>query len=174
MTMGNSWSFKPHDKYKSTHRLIQLLVEIVAKGGNFLLNIGPQPDGQLPAEALARMKEIGDWMKINGEAIYATRPIAPYKDGNVSFTHKGTTVYAIYVTKGETDAMPAEISFSTLQPVVGSKVHLLGVSEPLKWRTDAAGKTTVEIPAAVQKNPPCHHALAVKFGASESKRGIVL
>src|SRR5208283_3794243 len=97
MTMGDSWSFKPNDKYKSTHRLVQLLVEIVAKGGNFLLNVGPQPDGRLPAGALLRMREIGDWMKVNGEAIYATRPIAPYKEGNVSFTRKGGTVYAIYV-----------------------------------------------------------------------------
>ena len=128
MTMGDSWSFKPNDKYKSTHRLIQLLVEIVAKGGNFLLNVGPQPDGQLPAEALARMPEIGAWMKVNGEAIYGTRPIAPYKDGNVSFTRKGNTVYAIDVTKSDSEGMPGQIAWSTLRPAVGSAVRLLGVS----------------------------------------------
>jgi alpha-L-fucosidase len=163
LTMGDSWSFKPNDKYKSTQRLIQLLVEIVAKGGNFLLNVGPQPDGRLPAEALLRMKEIGDWMKVNGEAIYATRPIAPYKDGNVSFTSKGGTVYAIYVTKREADGMPHEISFSTLRPAAGSEVRLLGVREPLKWRTDASGKTTIEVPAAARKTPPCRDAFVVKI-----------
>ena len=163
LTMGDSWSFKPNDKYKSTHRLIQLLVEIVAKGGNFLLNVGPQPDGQLPAGALVRMREIGDWMKVNGEAIYATRPIAPYKDGNVSFTSKGETVYAIYVTKGEADAMPREISFSTLRPAAGSQVHMLGVRQPLEWRTDASGRTTIEVPAALRQAPPCRHAFAVKL-----------
>jgi alpha-L-fucosidase len=163
LTMGDSWSFKPNDKYKSTHRLIQLLVEIVAKGGNFLLNVGPQPDGRLPTGALVRMKEIGDWMKVNGEAIYATRPIAPYKDGNVSFTSKGETVYAIYVTKSEADGMPREINFSTLRPAAGSEVHLLGAAEPLPWRTGASGRTTIDVPAALQKSPPCRHAFVVKF-----------
>jgi alpha-L-fucosidase len=162
LTMGDSWSFKPGDKYKSTHRLIQLLVEIVAKGGNFLLNVGPQPDGQLPPEALARMKEIGAWMKVNGEAIYATRPIAPYKDGRVSFTRKGNTVYAIYVTGGETEGLPERIACSTLRPAAGTEVRLLGVSAPLQWQTEA-GKTTIEIPEAVRKSPPCRHAFAVRF-----------
>ncbi|MGA2255194.1 MAG: alpha-L-fucosidase, partial [Thermoguttaceae bacterium] len=169
MTMGDSWSFKPNDKYKSTHRLIQLLVEIVAKGGNFMLNVGPQPDGQLPAEALSRMKEIGEWMRVNGEAIYATRPIAPYKDGNVSFTHKGNTVYAIYVTKAETDGMPKQIGFSTLRPKAGAEVRVLGVGTPVKWQTDTAGKTTVTIPVAVQKDRPCRHALVVKFELAGEK-----
>ncbi len=173
MTMGDSWSFRPNDRYKSAHRLIQLLVEICAKGGNFLLNVGPQPDGQLPAEALARMREIGAWMKVNGEAIYATRPIAPYKDGDVSFTRKGNTIYAIYVAKGETDSMPRAISFSTLRPAAGTEVRMLGVSGPLKWRIDAAGKTVVDIPASIQKSPPCRHAFAVKFdlgGSYQSSR----
>ncbi|MCL5099485.1 MAG: alpha-L-fucosidase, partial [Candidatus Omnitrophica bacterium] len=88
MTMGNQWSYKPNDNYKSTHRLIQLLVDIVGKGGNFLLNIGPQPDGELPAAAVERLREIGAWMKVNGEAIYGTRAIAPFKDGQVVFTTK--------------------------------------------------------------------------------------
>jgi alpha-L-fucosidase len=161
--MGDSWSFKPNDKYKSTHRLVQLLVEIVAKGGNFLLNVGPQPDGRLPAGALLRMREIGDWMKVNSEAIYATRPIAPYKEGNVSFTSKGRTVYAIYVTASEGAPVPPEISFSGLRPATGSEMRLLGAAEPLVWRTDPAGRTTIEIPAGLQKAPPCRHAFVVRL-----------
>ena len=119
------------------------------------------------------MREIGAWMKVNGEAIYATRPIAPYKDGDVSFTRKGNTIYAIYVAKGETDSMPRAISFSTLRPAAGTEVRMLGVSGPLKWRIDAAGKTVVDIPASIQKSPPCRHAFAVKFdlgGSYQSSR----
>ena len=108
-------------------------------------------------------------MKVNGEAIYATRPIAPYKDGNVSFTSKGNTVYAIYVAKGEGDGLPQQISFSTVRPAAGSEVRMLGVGEPVKWRTDAAGRTTIDIPAAVQKHPPCGHAWAVKFALADGR-----
>jgi alpha-L-fucosidase len=167
LTMGDSWSFKPHDKYKSTHRLIQLLVEIVAKGGNLLLNVGPQPDGELPPEAIARMKEIGVWMKINGEAIYGTRPIAPYREGNVSFTRKGNIVYAIYLAKNEGENLPGQIRFSSLSPAPGSQVRLLGVSAPLKWNTDAAGGTTVTIPKKALTTLPSRHAITVKFNPAK-------
>ncbi|MGA2660088.1 MAG: alpha-L-fucosidase [Verrucomicrobiota bacterium] len=163
LTMGDSWSFKPNDKYKSTHRLIHLLVDIVGKGGNLLLNVGPQPDGQLPAEAVARMKEIGAWMKVNGEAIYGTRPIKPYKEGDVVFTQKGRTAYAICLAKDENDGLPPQISFSSLKPAAGSKVRLLGVKQSPAWQTEAGGKTTIEVPASAQTSPPCRHAFVVKF-----------
>lgn len=163
MTMGDQWSNKPNDNYKSAHRLIQLLVDIVAKGGNFLLNIGPQPDGELPAVALSRLKEIGDWMHVNGEGIYGTRPIAPYKEGQVAFTHKGQTVYAIYLTKNAADGLPDKVSFSSLKPVPGSEIHLLGVSEPLKWQTGPDGKIVIQIPPLVIAAPPGLHAFVFKF-----------
>ncbi len=77
MTMATQWSYKADDVYKPARELIRMLVEIVAKGGNFLLNIGPSPEGELPAESLKRLAEIGAWMKVNGQAIYGTRPIPP-------------------------------------------------------------------------------------------------
>jgi alpha-L-fucosidase len=167
LTMGDQWSFKPGDKYKSTHRLIQLLVDIVGKGGNFLLNVGPQPDGQLPEVALSRMKEIGDWMKVNGEGIYGTRPIAPYKDGQVVFTRKGHAIYAIYLTKNEGDPFPGRIKFGGVRPKSASQVHLLGFKKPLIWRTEPSGETTIDLPQLVQKSPPCRHAIVVKFEMME-------
>jgi alpha-L-fucosidase len=163
MTMGDQWSNKPNDNYKSTHRLIQLLVDIVAKGGNFLLNIGPQPDGELPAVALSRLKEIGDWMHVNGEAIYGTRPIAPYKEGQLAFTRKGKTVYAIYLTKSAADGLPEKVTFSAFKPAPGSKVQLLGVSEPLAWQTASGGETSITIPASLAAAPPGKHAFVFKF-----------
>ncbi|MCK7483889.1 MAG: alpha-L-fucosidase [Candidatus Moduliflexus flocculans] len=59
---------------------------MVSKGGNFLLNIGPSPEGEFAPEALDRLREIGEWMKVNGEAIYGTRPVAPYKEVKTCFT----------------------------------------------------------------------------------------
>jgi alpha-L-fucosidase len=163
MTMGDQWSFKPHDKYKPTHKLIHLLVDIVGKGGNFLLNVGPQPDGELPAEAVQRMKEIGAWMKISGEAIYGTRPIAPYKEGQVVFTRKAGAAYAIYLTNQEGEGLPERVAFAALKPAPNSKIQLLGTKKPLAWATDANGKTAIEIPEALRKTPPCQHAFAFKF-----------
>jgi alpha-L-fucosidase len=162
MTMGNQWSFKPGDHYKSTRRLIQLLVDIVSKGGNFLLNVGPQPDGQLPAEAVQRLKEIGAWMAVNGEAIYGTRAIAPYKEGRVCLTRKGNTVYAIHLADEGEDGPPEQIVLTTLQPAPGSAVHMLGVKEPLAWRAADAG-VVITVPPAVRKSPPCRDAFSFKM-----------
>ena len=97
MSMGDSWSYVENDNYKSTNTLIHYLVDIVAKGGNYLLNIGPSASGELPTEAVERLREIGRWMKINGEAIYGTRPFYPYSEGKVRYTQKGDTIYLIYL-----------------------------------------------------------------------------
>ena len=85
------------DNYKSTNKIIHYLVDIVAKGGNYLLNVGPSPTGELPPTAVERMHEIGKWMKLNGEAIYGTRPFYPYCDGKVRYTQRNGMVYAIYL-----------------------------------------------------------------------------
>ncbi|MBQ4476767.1 MAG: alpha-L-fucosidase, partial [Bacteroidales bacterium] len=86
MSMGDSWSYVENDNYKSTRKLIHTLIDIVAKGGNYLLNVGPDADGQLPEVALQRMKEIGEWLKKNGKAIYGTRPLYPYAKDNIRYT----------------------------------------------------------------------------------------
>jgi alpha-L-fucosidase len=163
MTMGTQWSFKPNDDYKSTFKLIHLLVDIVGKGGNFLLNVGPQPDGQLPAVAQQRMSEIGAWLKMNGEAIYGTRPIAPYKEGQVVFTRKERKVYAIYLVEKEGDGLPRRIVFSGLKPMPGSKIYLLGVKEPMKWETLRNGTTAITTPDSAAQNPPGQNAFAFEF-----------
>jgi len=88
VTMGKSFSFAYDDDYKSIKELIHLLIDVIAKGGNLALNIGPQPDGRLPKPAVERMKGMGEWLKIYGEAVYGTRVCAPYRAGNFAFTQK--------------------------------------------------------------------------------------
>ncbi len=73
MTMNDTWGFKSHDHdWKSTATLLTNLVDIVSKGGNYLLNIGPTSEGVIPAESIERLREIGAWMRVNGDAIHGT------------------------------------------------------------------------------------------------------
>ncbi len=72
-TMNGMWGYKLVDQnYKSTETLIQYLVSTAGKGANLLLNVGPQPNGELPAAAVERLKEMGEWMSANGETVYGT------------------------------------------------------------------------------------------------------
>ena len=74
MTMNDTWGYKKNDhNWKSAQTLIRMLSDIASKGGNFLLNIGPKPDGSIPPESIERLEAVGRWMDINGEAIYATQ-----------------------------------------------------------------------------------------------------
>ncbi len=73
MTMNNTWGYKKDDTdWKSTQTLIRNLVDIASKGGNYLLNVGPTGEGLIPAASVERLNEIGQWMKVNGPAIYDT------------------------------------------------------------------------------------------------------
>ena len=80
MTMNTTWGFSEHDRaWKSDEILIRNLIDIASKGGNYLLNIGPQGDGSVPKESVKSLEAIGEWMKVNGQAIYATKA-SPFKN----------------------------------------------------------------------------------------------
>jgi alpha-L-fucosidase len=153
ITMGKQWSYKPDDEYKSTRELIHLLVDIVAKGGNLLLNIGPAPDGTLPETAVSRLNDIGEWMRTNAEAIHGTRPVPPYKHGDVAVTRKGTVVYAIVLL----DELPGAITIPGIKPRPGSKIRLLGSDAAVAWNGGGEG-ITITVPASARAKAPSRHA----------------
>lgn len=95
MTMNGTWGYKPSDnKWKSSEDLIQKLVDIVSKGGNFLLNIGPDGFGRFPAESIRRLEAMGQWTKKNGEAVYGAGA-SPYEKPKWGrYTQKDGVIYA--------------------------------------------------------------------------------
>jgi alpha-L-fucosidase len=96
--MGTQWNYKPtHDNIKTGSRLIEILIETRAKGGNLLLNVGPHPDGNLPYELETNLREMAAWNFVNQEAIEGVRPWIIPNEGNIWYTASKDkkTVYAI-------------------------------------------------------------------------------
>ncbi len=153
ITLGNSWKYVPGDTFKPASEVIRMLVEIAAKGGNLLLGIGPSPEGEIPAEAEQRLRQIGNWLKVNGEAIYGTRPFPPYADGPVRFTRKGDSVYAIALP-GVDGRRPAAVTLTALRPAGNSPVTLLGQAIPLPWSPEGSGCRVTLPVAAPDALPP--------------------
>jgi alpha-L-fucosidase len=132
MTMGNSWSYVPNDVYKPANEIIEKLVDIVSKGGNYLLNIGPGPDGELDPNAYQRLKEIGAWMKVNGEAIYGSRIYNSFSEGeSIRYTQSkdGNTKYIFLFNYPEAKQLLTKIKFSKK-----TKLQLLGSKSKLSWK----------------------------------------
>jgi alpha-L-fucosidase len=137
MTMGNSWSYVPNDVYKPANELIEKLVDIVSKGGNYLLNIGPGPDGELDPVAYQRLQEIGAWMKVNSEAIYGTRMFKQFGEGGgIRFTQSkdGSTHYIFLFDFPEEKLVLTKIPFSKK-----AKLQLLGSTKSLRWKATKQG-----------------------------------
>lgn len=148
MTMGNSWSFVPNDVYKPADEIIKKLVDIVSKGGNYLLNIGPGPDGELDPEAYSRLKEIGAWMKINSEAIYSTRKYSSFDEGeDIRFTQSkdGKTQYIFLFNFPKDTVSISKIPFNKK-----TTVQLLGSPSKIKWSKTSEG-VVINIPSALEK-----------------------
>jgi alpha-L-fucosidase len=154
--MARSWSYVPNDVYKSPRVLIQMLVDVVAKGGNLLLNVGPGPDGAWHDAAYDGLAALGAWMKVNSDAIYGTRPMAPYADGHVRFTRgKDGTVFAIYLPRADETALPRELTIANFAPPAGAVVTLVGTGRRIAWDRSGSG-FVVHVPADLA--PPNAHA----------------
>ena len=126
ITMSDSWSYHYDDTYKSARELIHLLIDVVAKGGNLALNVGPMPDGRLPRPALERMDAMGKWLAKNGAAIYGTRTAAVTCIRDWRFTcGKDGSAFAIRQWKeGEGKLVRVLLNVKSKQGEVARVVHL--------------------------------------------------
>ena len=102
----------------------------MAKGGNLALNVAPQPDGALPALAVASLKEMGRWMSVFGEGIYETVPCAPYTDAEICYTRKKDTLYGFYLY-GDEPRLPRWLKISTDRNV--KKVTAMRTGEEMEF-----------------------------------------
>ncbi len=129
-----SWGYNrrlPPGHYMTANELVDYLADVVSKNGNLLINIGPRADGLIPDPMQQTLRGVGEWLKVNGEAIYGTRPWDTHKDGDVRFTRKGNTLYAIAL---EWPEEPLRLTSLAGKPVL--RVEMLGLAEPIRWRLE--------------------------------------
>ena len=176
----NSWGYVENQEYKTATSLIHDLVDIVSKNGALLLNIGPRPDGTIPKPEQEILREMGRWLALHGEAIYATRPWKVYGEGptavvggsfadtkreafgprDIRFTARGDLLYAIVLGWPEGGEVVIRSLGSQLKlygQAIG-KIEMLGVAEPLQWRQGVRG-LRVKLPA----ERPNEHAFVLRI-----------
>jgi alpha-L-fucosidase len=147
--LANNWGYVPNDCYKSTREVLHTFIDIVSKGGNFLLGVGPKPDGTLPEKSVKTLLHIGEWLKTNGEGIYGTRAYAPYREGSYAFTQKNNDVYIFYLLEEGEPNLPDYLEFSSGIINNCSSIKMLGTDTELAL-TQTNETTRIEIPEALR------------------------
>ncbi|MFC2090595.1 alpha-L-fucosidase, partial [Bacteroidota bacterium] len=160
-TTNNSWGYKSYDEdWKSTHELLYYLIDIASKGGNYLLNIGPDGKGYVPEVSAQGLREVGEWLKINGEAIYGTTSWEVVSEGleetllkgtghrasrgfsrtfssnEFWFTAKENKVYAICLAPAEGETI---IKSLKQESCTINQVRLLGSDQDIEWEQTQTG-----------------------------------
>ncbi|MGB8473035.1 MAG: alpha-L-fucosidase [Candidatus Acidiferrum sp.] len=175
---NKSWGYIKGDTFKSPEFIVHQLVDIVSKNGNLLLNIGPRSDGTIPDEVQSVLRDVGSWLKVNGDAIYGTRPWKIYGEGptkvaagsfhdtdtasytaeDFRFTTKGATLYAIELAWPSTgEAVIHSLDTSAGASKVAS-VTLLGSAANLSFQQQPDG-LHIQLPA----QPPGKYAYAFRI-----------
>jgi len=182
-TTNNSWGYKSYDDdWKSVKELIFWLTEIISKGGNYMLNIGPKASGEVPVESVNNLLEVGKWLKVNGEAIYNTRKWKVTHEGptniNMSgthvraaegfkveftpqdfwFTQKGDDLYVIALEYPVEKVLIKSLGKETVGKIKSAK--MLGSQMKIKWKQTSEG---LEMTIGNEQTDPNGYALKIGF-----------
>jgi len=162
---GEAFSYLPNDIYKPAEWILESLIGITAKGGNFEVGFGPMPNGRWPQETVERLEYLGNWLKVNGEAIYNTRPREIIREGNhIWFTRSKDNRYVYAIS---TIWPGSNFVLQSVRPAQGSAVFMLGVKQPLQWQ-QRGQSLVIEIPQQVTENKPCKQAWVFKMEAESA------
>ena len=143
-SIASCWGYNADRTYFSLEHLIHKLVDVVSKNGNLMLNLPPRASGALDDEVVTLLEGIGDWLTVNGEAIYGTEPWWPAYlsiPEDVRFTHKGDTLYAIILKWPENGTLSLPVLGLEDKGSPIKRIELLGQSAPLKYTQDAEALT---------------------------------
>lgn len=176
-TTTGSWSYTEELDIKSAKELVHTLIDIVSKNGNLLLNISPTADGIIPEEQQRTLLDMGKWLRVNGEAIYGTRPFVRYGEGpkrlessghfvamsagynveNFRFTTKGKNIYAIQMgwAGSEKEVLIKSLAKSKLGQTRILDVSVVGSPEKIAWKLTEEGLVVTTPFAAPNKIAIC-------------------
>lgn len=159
--LGRSWAYSPDAVCRPINDIVDEIVDRKSKNGITLLDVAPKADGTLPESQVEGLKKLGAWMKINKEALYASKP-APFVEGGVDvaeagsirFTMKGDYLYAIDLEKPKIpEIIPG------VQPVEGSEIRMLGSKKKLSWHVEGNNLIIETLPECL----PCDYAWVFKI-----------
>ena len=166
--LSDDWGWVSRPRWKTARQVINTLIEVVAKGGNLVLGVGPTPQGTIQPEVVQRLQEIGRWLRTYGKAIYHTVPTAHYHSvpqsdtgpsGDLWFTASkdGRTRYALYALP-DSASLPTFLTWQVEIPRRGTVVRLIGSGRKLKWEQQSDNTVVVYFPKGLPQEP-----LALEF-----------
>jgi alpha-L-fucosidase len=182
-SMNTSYGYNQNDhNWVDAREIVFRLVDIVSKGGNYLLNVGPTSEGLIPQPSVDRLMEVGAWMETNGEAIYGTSPWKVLGEGprfekaaakaetkttrspvDVRFTAKGNSLYAICLAWPEKDVVIRALSKLEAAKRTTVAVRMLGSKEAITWRQTDDG-----LVLSVPREQPCRYAFVYRIDFKEN------